>query len=449
MKRPQFVTKTGAIAATVGSAVGLGNIWRFPYELGANGGGAFLLVYIISVLLVGFPVMLSEFVIGRATHKNSRAAIKELLPKSALHNMSYLSIVCSVLLISFYSVVGSWVMCFLIQSLGGYMVGHTVTEYNANFGWYLANPYLLVGGTLVYMFVNYLILSRGIVKGIERASNVMMPLLFLLLVVFCVNAMMMPKAGEGLEFMFKPDFSALTPSVVLQAMGQAFFSLSLGLSCVLTYASFFSDDDSLLRNAGVVMVLDTMVALLAGVMIFPVIFSFGAEPAAGPKLVFEVLPNIFQQLPGAYFWAVAFFLLLFFACVTSSVSMLEIPITFLIEETGISRRKAVGIASAIACVLGALCALSFNVLSGCTLFGKSIFDLFDYATSNIFMPLGGLLFTVIVGWLIDKRILESQLTNGGVLRVPRWLLFAIRVCIRYVAPAAIIVIFLYCLGVIG
>ena len=444
-KRAQFATKMGVIAASVGSAVGLGNIWRFPYEAGAHGGSAFIFIYILCVLLLGIPVIIAEFVIGRSTHKNANSAIKSLAPGSKFHFVSYIGIIASVMILSFYSVVAGWIVDYLFLSIQGRLSGHTPQGYSDIFNSLASSPWRSTLWTVLFLGINFLILRKGIQKGIERISNFMMPVLFILLLIFSVNSLLLPEAKKGIEFMFKPDFSQVSPSMIIGAMGQAFFSLSLGLTCLLTYSSYFSDKTPLIKSATIIAILDTCVAILAGIIIFPAVFSFGAEPTAGPKLVFEILPNIFQQMPGGYFWSVAFFTLLFFASITSTISMSEIFITFCTEEHKMSRKKATSLNTIIALVLGTLCALSFNVLGHIRLFDKTIFDLFDYVSSNILLPAGGFILAVFVGWVMNKKTVKDQLTNNGTLnvRTMRPILF----CIRYIAPIAILLIFLYVMGI--
>lgn len=444
-KRAQFATKMGVIAASVGSAVGLGNIWRFPYEAGAHGGSAFIFIYILCVLLLGIPVIIAEFVIGRSTHKNANSAIKSLAPGSKFHFVSYIGIIASVMILSFYSVVAGWIVDYLFLSIQGGLSGHTPQGYSDIFNSLASSPWRSTLWTVLFLGINFLILRKGIQKGIERISNFMMPVLFILLLIFSVNSLLLPEAKKGIEFMFKPDFSQVSPSMIIGAMGQAFFSLSLGLTCLLTYSSYFSDKTPLIKSATIIAILDTCVAILAGIIIFPAVFSFGAEPTAGPKLVFEILPNIFQQMPGGYFWSVAFFTLLFFASITSTISMSEIFITFCTEEHKMSRKKATSLNTIIALVLGTLCALSFNVLGHIRLFDKTIFDLFDYVSSNILLPAGGFILAVFVGWVMNKKTVKDQLTNNGTLnvRTMRPILF----CIRYIAPIAILLIFLYVMGI--
>ena len=444
--RAQFVTKMGVIAATVGSAVGLGNIWRFPYEAGQHGGGAFLIVYLLCVFLLGIPVMIAEFVIGRSTHSNALTALQKLKPGSSLSKVSYIGIVASLMILSFYSVVAGWIMEYLFQAVTGGLSGNTSEEYATLFSTFTVNPWRSVMWTLIFLLANFMVLRRGIEKGIERISNIMMPVLFVMLLVFCVNSLFMPQAKKGLDFLFNTDFSQITPKVMLGALGQAFFSLSLGLTCLLTYASYFSDKTPLVRSATVVALLDTLVAILSGIIIFPAVFSFDMEPAAGPKLVFQILPEIFQQLPGGYLWSVAFFLLLFFASITSTISMSEISITYFVEAHKMSRSRATGLNTVIAMTFGTLCALSFGVLSDFKVFGMTLFELFDYVSSNIMLPIGGVMLSVFVGWIVDKKVVEEQLTDYGARKIT--LMRPIRFCIRYVAPLCISLIFLYGLGVL-
>lgn len=412
-----------------------------------NGGGAFILVYIGCILVMGIPVILSEFIIGRSTHSNMKAALRRLSPGKKYYLFTYLCILGSFIVIGFYSVVCGWTIEYLYQAAVGQLSGHTPQEYNEMFSSLVASPWRCVGWTILFLILNFLVMSRGVEKGIERVARVMMPLLFVILAIFCINSLLMPGAGKGLKFLFYPNFSALTMRGVLDAFGQAFLSLSIGISCLVTYSSYFKDDTSLAKDAITVASLDTLVAILSGVMIFPAVFSFGVEPTAGPRLIFEVLPGIFQQMTGGYFWALLFFLLVFFASLTSTISLSEIPITFLIEERNLSRNQAINWAALFTFVLATLAALSFNVLDDIKLWGKNIFDMMDYTASNIFMLLGGLFTAVYVGWILDRKVVHDQLTNGGRLKstiVEPYLIF----CLRYIAPVSIFFIFLYLTGII-
>ncbi len=435
-ERAQFTTRMGAIAATVGSAVGLGNIWRFPYEAGQNGGGAFLLIYLLCVVVMGIPVMVAEFVIGRSTHRNVCGALRQLSPHSKARWFGYVGITASLMILSFYSVVCGWIVEYLVLAVSGRLTGLEPNGYATMFTSFASHPWRPVLWTALFLLLNHLVLRRGLKRGIERASNVMMPLLFVILVIFAIHSLLLPGAERAVNFLMAPRLEDVTPDVALKAMGQAFFSLSLGLSCLLTYASYFKNSDSLTRNATVIALLDTLVAVMAGLMIFPAVFSYGMEPQAGPKLIFEVLPIIFNQMHMGIVWAVLLFMLLFLASITSSISMSEISIAFLTEEHNISREAATTVNTGIAVVFGSLCALSFGPLSGFTICGKTLFDLFDFVSSNVLLPLGGIFFSLFVGWHLDRRMVNAQLSHGPFVAI-------VIFCMRYVAPVAIASVFIY------
>lgn len=444
--RTRFATRLGVIATTVGSAVGLGNIWRFPYEAGVHGGGAFLLIDLFFVFAIGVPVICAEFIIGRHTGANIRGAFRALAPGKAWGAVSYIGIVASVLILSFYSVVAGWTMEYIVRSVNGFGGVTTPDGLHEQFDAYSSSDLGPVLWTVVFLAVNYMILARGVQKGIERMSNVLMPLLFAILLIFMVNSLTMPGASDGLRFLFQPDFSKITPSVVLGAMGQAFFSLSLGLGCLITYSSYFKRDTPLLRTSVITAVLDTTVALLAGVIIFPAVFTFGQEPAAGPKLVFEVLPSIFAGMGGGMAWSTLFFILLFLASITSTISMAEITIAYLAEEFGMSRRAATALTIGIAVVLGSLCALSFGSLSGLKIFGMTLFSLFDYASSNVLLPIGGMVISLFAGHVLDRSVVRGELLSGqGRISVTG--AKAVIFCLRWIAPLCIGLVFVFGLGI--
>lgn len=443
--RVQFATRLGVIATTVGSAVGLGNIWRFPFEAGAHGGGAFLIIDLFFIFIVGIPVVCAEFIIGRHTGSNVRGAFRQLAPGKAWGAVGYIGLLASVMILSFYSVVAGWTLEYIYRSVVGFGGVSSVEGLHGQFDAFATSDWRPLMWTLVFLLMNYVILSRGVQKGIERMSNIMMPLLFVILVIFCVNSLMMPAAFEGLEFLFKPDFSKVTPTVMLSAMGQAFFSLSLGLGCLITYSSYFKKDTRLVRTAGVMASLDTLVAILAGIIIFPAVFTFGMEPAAGPKLVFEILPSVFSRMPGAVIWSTLFFVLLMLASLSSTISMSEISIAYLTDEFGMGRRKATALNIGVAMVLGSLCALSFGSLSGWTICGMTVFNLFDYVSSNILLPIGGMVISIFVGWVLKRSIVNEELgASEGVSPV---IVNTIVFCLRYVAPLCIALVFIFGLGI--
>lgn len=440
--RAQFATRIGVIAASVGSAIGLGNIWRFPYEAGQHGGGAFLLIYILFVFAIGVPIICSEFLIGRSSHSNVLGAFQKLERKgSKWHLISYVGILSSLMILSFYSVVAGWTLEYTIQSVAGGLKDSS-PDYLANyFQEFTTQSNRSLMWTIVFLLLNYLIIRKGLKNGIERMSNIMTPLLFVILLVFCVNSLMMPGAADGLKFLFVPDFSKITPKVMLGALGQAFFSLSLGVSTLITYASYFKKDVPLVRSASIIAGLDTLFAIVAGLIIFPALFIYGIEPTEGPKLVFEVLPYIFSQTPGGQIWAAAFFFLLFLASITSTISMSEISISFFCEEWKMTREKASMLNTVIAIVFGSLCALSFGAAADWKIFGMTVFDLFNFTTANLLMPVCGIVFAIFAGWFMDKKLVRSQLTNDETLKVRTYK--SIVFSLRYIAPLAILSIFLY------
>ncbi len=441
----KFNTKLGVIAATVGSAVGLGNIWRFPYEAGMHGGGAFLLIYILFVLLIGVPVVAGEFVIGRYTGSNVAGAFKKLKAAPAWHSVAYISLLSSLLILGFYSVVAGWTVEYIYQAVIGFGGATSEAALHEQFDEFTASGGRQIFWTMLFLAINFFVISRGVREGIERVSNVLMPVLFAILLVFCVNSLFMPGSADGLSFLFHPDFSKIGVSAVLGALGQAFFSLSVGMGVLITYASYFSKSTRLIRTSLTTAVLDTLVAVMAGIIIFPAVFSFGEAPAAGPRLVFEVLPAIFTTLPAGNLWALLFFLLLFVAALTSTISLSEVVIAWFVGEWKICRAKATIIYGATVALLSCLCALSFGPLAETRIFGMNFFNLFDYISSNILLPLGGLMVALYTGWVLPKRILQAQLSAPGrdsLTTSPtgvRLIIF----CLRFICPVAILAIFIW------
>lgn len=445
-KRAQFGTRLGVLATTVGSAVGLGNIWRFPYEAGTHGGGAFLICYLFFIFLIGVPLICAEFSMGRGTRNNILGAYKTQARGGRWHYMGYVAIVASLMILSFYSVVAGWTLEYFFQSISGGLDMATQSEYHVKFDHFSTGNLWPVLWTVIFLLVNFGILVRGVSGGIEKMSNILMPLLFLILVAFCVNSLLLPGADEGLAFLFRPDFSKITGDVLLGAMGQAFFSLGIGSGCMMTYSSYFRPQTRLVRSAVTIAALDTLVALMAGIIIFPAVFSFGGSPAAGPTLVFEVLPAIFHQMAGGVWWSALFFLLLFLASLTSTISMAEISVAFFTEEKGMRRITAICLTIGIALTFGALCALSFGSLRGFTICGLTVFNLFDFVSSSILLPAGGFVLAIFTGYFVDKRWMRAELSNGGRLRCREFGL--IEACLRYICPAAIVLVFLNCMGLI-
>lgn len=445
--RVTFGSKLGVILATVGCAVGLGNIWRFPYMVGSNGGAAFLLIYIVCILLLGLPVMITEFFIGRHSRRNAAGAFKVMAPGTKWSLIGYNGVLAAFLILGFYSVVAGWTLEYIVQAFSGTLSGKTAATFKMDFENFSTGIVRPIGWTIAFIALTHFIIISGVKKGIERASKVMMPLLFLILVVLCIRSVTLPNAEKGLSFLFHPDFSKITSSVVLSAMGQAFFSLSIGMGCLITYSSYFKKDTNLQNTALQVTLLDTLVAILAGVMIFPAVFSFGIAPTAGPELVFITLPNVFEQLPLGWLWSAIFFILLALAALTSTISLHEVSTAYVHEEYHISRKKAAWFVSGGVLILGVLSSLSFGVLKNFTLFGMIFFDALDYLTAKIMLPLGGMLICLFVGTRVDRKILKAELTNEGTIPFHFFNTYAF--FMKYIAPVAIGLIFLNELGLIN
>ena len=440
-ERALFVTRLGGVLAAVGSAVGLGNIWRFPYETGQNGGAAFLFVYILCVLLLGTPLMLAELTIGRASHSNGIGAFKRLAPGTHWWITGVLGMVAVTLVVSFYSVVAGWTLHYTCCSVAN-------TLDSQDFGSFMQGPWMPLLWMTLFILLNAIILLHGVQKGIERASNILMPVLGILLVVLCANSLSLEGSLGGLKFLFEPDFSKITGRVVLSAMGQSFFSISMGVSTLLVYGSYLPNSTKMGKTSLSICLLDTMIAILAGIIIFPACFAYDIQPDAGPGLAFITLPNVFMQMAGGQLWSIAFFLLLAVAALTSSISMLECPIAILQEQLKMSRRKAVLVISLVAWVLGVGCSLSLNTELSAMLSigGLSLFDLFDKGTANFLMPLGGLLMSLFVGWKMNPKVLRDTLTNFG--KDSGWYIPLFLFVVRFFAPLCIFMIFLSGLGII-
>ncbi len=438
-----FKTRLGIVAATVGSAVGLGNIWRFPYETGTNGGAAFIFIYLFFVVVIGIPVICAEFVIGRSTRRNIAGAFRELHAGFPWNLPAFTGVVTSFLIMGFYSVVAGWTLYYIYESISGFGGIAETAQLHARFDSFTGSAWKSTLCTVLFLICNFLVISRGVRNGIERMSNILMPLLVLILLAFCVNSLFLPGAKEGLRFLFHPDFSAITPAVVLSAMGQAFFSLSVGMGTLATYASYFNDGIPLARTASVTAISDTLVAILAGIMIFPAVFSFGLTPEAGPRLVFEVLPSIFMKIPFGAFWSMLFFILLFMASLTSTISMSEVSASYLIQEWKLSRKKAVMINAVIVVILAIICSLSFGILAGVKIGGMIMFNLFDFAVSNVLMPLGGMFISAFVGWRLDRRIVNRQLDPQSGTNQVAWYVPLIIFSLKYITPVCIFLVFIF------
>lgn len=442
-ERGNFGSKLGVVLASAGSAVGLGNIWRFPTETGSNGGAAFILIYLFFVLFLALPVMVSEFVIGRHSRANTVGAYHKIAPRTPWFIVGLMGVLSGFLVLSFYSVVAGWTLDYSLLSVTGSLSGDH--DFVGVFNSFVSHPYRPIIFLLAFLAITHVIVSRGIEKGIEKFSKLMMPMLLFIIVLLVILSVSMPGANKGLAFLLQPDFSKVTPQIVFSAMGQAFFSLSVGIGCLLTYASYFNKETRLVSSALNVCLIDTMVAVLAGFIIFPTVFSVGANPDSGPGLVFITLPNVFNQAFGDAAWlgdlfSILFYLLLLLAALTSSISMHEISTAFIRERFNMSRRKAACVVSGVCMVLGVFCSLSFGPWQDVQVFGMGFFDLFDFLTAKFFMPLGGIGICLFVGWKMKKQDVHDELTNSGTIRV-RFYAF-LMFLVRFIAPICIALVFL-------
>lgn len=448
VERVSFGSKIGAILAAAGSAVGLGNIWRFPYETGNHGGAAFILIYLACVFAMGMPIMIAEFTVGRRSKASTGKAFSVLAPGTQWKWVGRLGVLAGLLILGYYSVVAGWTLEYIISSLTNGFTGKSPDEFVVAFQEFSQNPVRPVIWLLVFLFMTHYIVVKGVKDGIEKSSKVLMPVLFILIVILAVCSMMLPNAGKGLEFLLKPDFSKVNAGVFLGAMGQAFFSLSLGMGCLSTYASYFGKETQLGKTALSVGVIDTMIAILAGLIIFPAAFSVGIQPDAGPSLIFITLPNVFQQAFGgipllATVFSLMFYVLLALAALTSTISLHEVVTAYLNEQFGWSRGRSAMLVTGFCVVTGILSSISLGVWDA-KFFGLGFFDLLDFVTAKIMLPLSGILVCLFIGWYLKRSVSYEELTNYGLLKAPYYPLYMF--IVRYLAPIAILLIFVNELG---
>lgn len=443
--RINFGSKVGVIAAAAGSAVGLGNIWRFPYELGQSGGAAFLLLYLLFVVLLGMPIMLSEFLIGRMGQANSAGSFRKLAPGSKWAWVGVMGVLASFFILGFYIVVSGWTLEYVVQAVTNQFANSDTASLSTAFNSFSSNTARPLIWMTVFMFITASIVHAGVKNGIEKSTKFLMPILLFMIILLGIRSVTLPGGMEGLKFLFQPDFNRINSSVVLSAMGQAFFSLSLGMGCMITYGSYISKKNHLSHTVVEVSVLDTIIAILASIAIFPAVFSLGIDPAYGPELVFITLPNVFSQMPGGYVWAILFFLLLSVAALTSTISLLEVIVAYFVEEFSIKRHVVVIFSSVAILVLGTLSSLSLGIFKDVQILGMGFFDLFDTLTSKLLMPVGGLMISIFVGWKLDKQSILNELSSKGRFKTSYFNVYLF--LIRYVAPVGITLIFLNQLGI--
>ncbi len=445
--RDSFGSKFGVIAAAAGSAVGLGNIWKFPYIAGVYGGAAFLFVYLAFILAIGIPVMLSELVIGRSSKRNAFGAFKVLAPNTPWRYIGILGVSAAFLILSFYGVVAGWSLEYIILSFQNGFSAKSPDEISSMFTTLIESPVKPVIMQLVFMFLTGAIVIVGIKKGIEMYNKILMPILVIILIVLCAKSLSLEGAKAGLVFLFKPDFSKLTGDGILNALGHAFFTLSLGMGTLITYGSYIKNDNNLLRTVINVTVADTVIAILAGIAIFPAVFAFGIAPSQGPGLIFVTLPNVFHQMPGGYIFAILFFILLTVAAITSAISILEVVVAYFIEEFNWGRKFSTVLATVLISILGIMCSLSMGEFSSFTLFGLNFFDLMDWISANILLPVGGLFIALFIGWFLGRKKVQSELIMGG--NMSEQLLSVFMFLVKFVSPIAIAIVILNKVGLLN
>jgi len=429
----------GFVLAASGSAIGLGNVWKFPYITGQNGGGAFVLIYLVCIFAVGLPIMLAEFTLGRKTNLNPVGAFQALKPNTPWVGVGFMGVVAGFLILSFYGVVGGWTLAYIVKSFS-----HSVLEFQSPtdagqfFGKFIANPREGLIYQALFMGLCMAIVIKGVHGGIEKACNILMPALFVILLLLMVRSLTLPGAMEGVKFYLNPDFSKITPSVILIALGQAFFSLSLGMGAMLTYGSYLSEKENLTSATVYVVLFDTMIALLVGMVIFPAVFAMGLEPAEGPSLVFSVLPAVFSSMPFGTVVSIIFFILLAIAAITSGISLLEVVVAYFIDQVGWARKKAVLTVGLIIFALGIPSGLSFGVMSEVKFMDKTFFDIVDNIASNYLLPLGGMLTAIFVGWKwgVAKAREEIEKHETRFHWANLW-----GFLIRYITPVAVAFVF--------
>lgn len=436
-KEQQWASRLGFILASAGAAIGLGAIWKFPYVTGQSGGGAFLLLFIFFTLLIGLPMLISEFIIGRGSGREAVRAYKKLAPGSIWTLTGKIGVIGCFLLLSFYSVVGGWVFIYTIRALFGQVIDGG--DPGALFGAITSSPGITIGGHAIFMLLTIIVIAAGVQNGIERASKYMMPLLFVFFIILVVRSLTLDGAMAGVEFFLKPDFSAITGEAVLYALGHSFFSLAVGFSCMVTYSSYLDRTVSIPASAASVSVMNIFVSILAGLAIFPAVFALGLEPAEGPGLLFIVLPAVFAQIPFGELFLFLFLLLFLFATLTSAFSLLEIITAAFLKDKNASRKKIAFLSGLVVFIAGIPAALSFSVLSDVSYFGRTVFDLTDYLVSNILLPLGNLLIALFIAWRMDRALVKEQFelsasSSGTAYGI--WLPL-----MRWIVPITIIVVF--------
>jgi len=451
LERESFSTGIAVFFATLSSTVGLGNIWKFPYLTGKYGGGAFLLIYLISIIFVAMPIMISELYIGRRTRKNPIGAFAKLRSKGPWKIIGYMGILSAFFILFFYSAVAGWIYSYIFKAIRGVFNGTSQKDMQNIFDRTVTGPIPPIIWQIVAIAVVSLILVFGVKKGIERITKLLMPVLLILIIICDIRSLFLPGAMDGIKFLFKVDFSSITKEVVLMALGLSFFKLSLGMGTIITYGSYFTADNNMIATSGKVVISDTLVSLLAGIAIFPAVFSFGMQPEQGPGLLFMTIPLVFSKIPFGGLLVIVFFILTAIAATTAMMSIFEVVVAFITEERKLSRKVAVLISAVTVIIFGVLATLSAGTsgfLSSIKVFGLTFFDFFDSVSSNILLPLGGLLIAIFVGYFLNKQDIRRELSNDGTLKNTA-IINAYLFLLRFVTPVLLLIVFLSMIGIIG
>ena len=445
----QWSSRWAFILAATGSAVGLGNIWKFPYITGQNGGGAFVLVYLICIAIIGIPIMMAEVMLGRRGRQSPINAMLALSEEEGSHKawqiVGWSGMIAGFLILSYYSVIAGWALAYVFRTGTGMFTGATAEGVEAIYNGLVSDPERLLAWHTLFMVMTMVVVARGVRSGLEQAVRFLMPALFIILVVLVGYAMNTGSFIDGLRFLFEPDFSKISGAGILVALGHAFFTLSLGMGAIMIYGSYMPEGASITRTSFAVAIADTLVALMAGMAIFPVVFANGLEPGAGPGLIFQTLPLAFGQMPGGTFFGVLFFILVVFAAWSSSISLIEPLVAWLVENHDMNRVTASVMSGIFAWLLGIVTIFSFNVMSGVTLFGKTFFGLLDFLTANIMLPLGGLFIAIFATWIMSKKSSRDELALVGKAELGYQLWYFLT---RFITPIAVIVVFLNAIGVL-
>lgn len=443
----EWSSRSAFIFAATGSAVGLGNIWKFPYITGENGGGAFVMVYLLCVALIGIPIMIAETMLGRRGRENPANTMQALSAEAGgdkrWQYVGWLGMVAGLLILSYYSVIAGWASAYVFKAFAGSFFAADAAAIKQLFSDFIASPMQLIFWHTLFMAATMLIVARGVDNGLEKSVRFLMPGLFILLTLLVMYAMTTSGYFQGIHFLFSLDFSKLSGNAILIAMGQAFFSLGLGMGCVMAYGSYLPKNISIAKTSVVIAAVDTVVALLAGIIIFPIVFTNGLNPGSGPGLIFETLPIAFGTMTGGWLFGVLFFVILVFAALSSAIALIEPTVAWLVESKGITREQACLQSGLVTWLLGLATVFSFNIWSGVKLFDRTLFDLLDYLTANLMLPVGGFAIAVFAGWMMTQQHSEQELDMPGPQHYRIWLFL-----IRYLAPAAVFLVFLHVLGVL-